>query len=146
MCDAQLLHQTSRDSLNLPMQCLFAHMPLNSTLQPAILSVKSSSQFQSNENCVYFNLAMLTEKPGLVLLQRHSYICSNRSHRHALYLTGLQQQKDHKEIICLVCSKCGKICFLETDVGGVLLHSYYIIIINQLRLASLVIKWKTLYM
>lgn len=62
LCDAQLLHQTSRVSLNLPMQCLFAHMPLTSALQPALVSVKSCSQFQSNAKCVYFNLTMLGEK------------------------------------------------------------------------------------
>lgn len=42
-------------SLKLPMQRLFAHMPLSSTLQPAELSVKSSSQCQSSWKRGYFN-------------------------------------------------------------------------------------------
>lgn len=97
LCDAQLLHQTSRVSLNLPMQCLFAHMPLTSTLQPATVSVKSCSQFQSNANCVYFNLTMLGEKKaGVGTVQTYIYIFSlfsSRSHRNGLYVTSLQQQK-----------------------------------------------------
>lgn len=54
------------------MQCLFAHMPLTSTLQPATVSVKSCSQFQSNANCVYFNLTMLGEKKAGVGTVRHT--------------------------------------------------------------------------
>lgn len=94
LCDAQLLHQTSRVSLNLPMQCLFAHMPLTSTLQPATVSVKSCSQFQSNANCVYFNLTMVGEKKAVVGTYIYIFsLFSSRSHRNGLYVTSLQQQK-----------------------------------------------------